>query len=50
MSDPLASADCAVSRPAISGAPPVASAEENFKNERLEIFDGIRMEGCCMVW
>jgi hypothetical protein len=49
MSGPLASAACAFNRPAISDALP-ASAEQDFKNERLEITNGIPLEGCCMVW
>ena len=46
MSDPLASADCAIGRPAISNMPP-ASTEKDLRNERLEI---ISFDECCVVW
>src|SRR5438046_7654958 len=48
MSGALASRDCALSRPASSGAP-AASAEEAFKNARRETPGGIMLGGCCMV-
>src|SRR5678815_2768672 len=49
MSGPLVSADCACNAAARNGALP-ATAEEAFKNERLEISEGVAMGSCCMVW